>query len=127
MSETHISYKTAKALKEFLGESAPKPIKDYLGAIHLYDPECESDGILQGVSVGDDDYPAYQLHDLLSKPFCEAMAKKMGTEHWVKVHNAPLIMDGRGCFEYLSVAYYSGNMPAVEAELMRMMEAKLKS
>ena len=118
MSETHISYKTAKALKEFLGESAPKPIKDYLGAIHLYDPECESDGILQGVSVGDDDYPAYQLHDLLSKPFCEAMAKNL---------KKPLGMycetDGAGNIsKNLHFMYYWHNgLPAVEKELMRMM------
>ena len=114
--QTYTCYAVSKALKEFLGESAPKPIKDYLGAIHLYDPECESDGILQGVSVGDDDYPAYQLHDLLAKPFCEAMGKK----DWdVRFYGAAIL--GVEIRTKLSEKYYSGGLPAVEKELMRMM------
>lgn len=111
---THISYKTAKALKEFLGDKAPEPMDTTLaycdGCMELIVsnipvcPHCASFG----------GYPAYQLHDLLSKPFCEAMSLKIyGKNIWdLKV------------FRELSNRYFSGGLPAVEKELLKMMEGK---
>lgn len=111
---THISYECAKKLKEFMGESAPEPMKSEMGQIWIYDSECPDDGMLQGVSMSAGDYPAYCLHDLLSKPFCEAMANK---EKYGFIR-------GQEMAGIISSAYYSAGIPAVEAELMKMMEAK---
>ena len=94
---THISYKTAKALKDFLQESAPEPI----------------DGIYikVGVCSNGPSYPRYALHDLLSKPFCEAFEAKV---EWRWPASLPI-------YEKLCDEYYESGLPAVEAELMRMM------
>lgn len=107
---THISYKTAKALKEFLADSAPEPMdRKYflIGAgsanpkpMKVFEPEKSLT-------------PAYQLHDLLSKPFCEAMANKLKgvwTSLWVA--------------DKIAGVYFDSGLPAVEAELIRLMEAK---
>ena len=122
MKETHTSYKLSKALKEFLGESAPEPIKGELGQIWVYDPECPEDGILQGVSMSAGDYPAYALHDLLSKPFAEAFVKvgkvKFGFD---EDEVTDFIADWSTEIAYV---YWNGGLPAIEAELFKMMEGK---
>lgn len=107
MSQVNISYKTAKALKEFLGESAPEPMDKY------WYYEGESGNIYMTRSelvVGKT--PAYQLHDLLSKTFCEAfsdMTEDMGV--WE-------------VSESLNMEYFNGGLPAVEKALTEMMEGK---
>ena len=106
---THITYKTAKRLKEFLGESAPEPMT------HGY--WCKGCGQIQpyGPCDGHDQYgafPAYRLKDLLSKPFCEAMAK----------NKSPLEWNEKGIYETICNHNYKGGLPAVEAALMEMMK-----
>ena len=104
-TQTHISCKTAKALKVFLQDSAPEPMG---GEWH------RESGIISPFYGEYEIYPAYQLHDLLSKPFCEAMAKK-GIQYSTTPFGVAVgIMD----------AYYKGGIPAVEGELMRMMGEK---
>ena len=112
---THITYKTAKALNELLGSSAPEPMEDnplaYYGEdlMHYVPAEKETEmhrQIFNGF--------AYQLHDLLSKPFCEALAKRC------RVYGEGAIIH---MYDF-SKAYYAGGLPAVEAELMKMMEGK---
>lgn len=122
MSQTHTSYKVSKALKEFLGKDAPAPMNKY-----LFWEKVKGERRPMLVNLEDRDYhddrdvvfyPAYQLHDLLSKPFCKAMAKNL---------KKPLGMycetDGASNIsKNLHFVYYWHNgLPAVEAELMRMM------
>lgn len=105
---THISYKTAKRLKEFLGERMPKP----MDSSESFDKE------------GRKTYPVnitLKLHDVLSKPFCEAMAKKV----------CPIIKDdGFDIEDYWDIAliilrdYQDGGLPAVGKALIEMMEGK---
>lgn len=123
---THISYKTAKMLKEeFLGESAPEPMNgEYTYSLYdtppfVYEIAVEEHWPELGEEIKK--YPAYQLHDLLSKPFCEAMAKK---------HPHARYFDGK-CEDLpweiclcLNEANFNGGMPAVEKALVEMMEGK---
>ena len=117
MSETHTSYKVSKRLKEFLGDSAPEPMEPGWWVVttdggHTW-PDIHT-------CHEKTDPPAYQLHDLLSKPFTKAMAKKICPK-----------MDKDGFFDiedYWDIAliilreYQSGNISAVEAALMEMMK-----
>ena len=98
---TYISYKTAKMLKEFLGEGAPEPMDDINWWIN--------DEITN--------IPKYSLHDLLSRPFCEALARKnkvmvkeWGMETTAKDHVGFSIAE----------SYYNGGFPAVEKELLKI-------
>lgn len=118
---THITYETAKMLKAFLGDKAPEPMKGEMGTIWIYDPECPDDGILQGVSLSAGDYPAYQLHDLLSKPFCEAFIKERFARGLNSQSAAWEIVT---YLEMVVNSYYSGGLPAVEKSLTEMMEGK---
>ena len=120
MNETHISYKFAKALKEFLGVSAPEPMaKEY----YYYAPIAKDYVTYSPAEGPEDDEPAaYQLHDLLSKPFCEA---------FVKVGKVKFGFDEDEVTDFIAdwsteigYAYWNGGLPAVETELMKMMEAK---
>jgi hypothetical protein len=94
---THITYATAKLLKEFLGISCPCPLDDN----DWYGRDVE----------GEAQYPSFQLHDLLSKPFFEAMEAKLGVKY-----NGELSM--------LGCRYFDGGLPAVESALVEMMEGK---
>ena len=110
---THITHKTAKALKEFLGKSAPEPMKLKWyhpgGTLSKYEP-TNFDGI-----------PAYQLHDLLSKPFCEAFIK----ERFARGLNCEAAAwELTGYLERMINWYYNGGLPAVEKALCEMMEGK---
>lgn len=108
--KTHIGYETAKRLKEFC-PNLPEPMD---GGYHI---EVEK-GVVPGYGYADvhtldtKKYPAYQLHDILSKSFCEAMAKARNSK-----------MTPQGCFVNLADKYWLDGIPAVEAELMKMMEA----
>ena len=111
---THITYETAKRLREFCPE-LPEPMEggfwmvDETGRMHeLGDTRA---GIWRTVHK-------YKLHDLLPKCFCDRFAEakclKEGKPiHWTDVSAR------------LYQAYIcSGGLPAVEAELMRMMEGR---
>lgn len=121
---THITYETAKRLKEFLGDSAPEPIAgDYTYCLYDTPPFIYEVNNLENwpPHIGEEvkKYPAYQLHDLLSKQFCEAfldmLEKKKG---WCPV-------DGNDeLSQELAYKYFFGGLPAVEAELIKMMEGK---
>lgn len=115
--KTHISYETAKMLKEFMGESAPEPTDTAYWVTHQYTRDIFMAYKNDGAQV---DYiaPAYQLHDLLSKPFCFAMADKMEGE------NSEMINPYRDVHEVLSESYFVGGLPAVEKALVEMMEVK---
>ena len=99
MTRTHITYETAKRLKEFCPE-LPEP----MGQSKSFNTK------------GEKTYPVYfryRIEDVLSKKFCEALAgKTMGAfgPQWAAAE--------------LGYAYYHGGLPAVEAELMKMMEGK---
>lgn len=63
---THISYKCAKKLKNFLGSNAPEPMDGYYIKENMwYQP-------YRTLTKDQTTFPAYQLHDLLSKTFAEA-------------------------------------------------------
>ena len=57
---------------------------------------------------------AYQLHDLLSRPFCEAMAPKCK------------MFFPEDVSAEINNAYYHGGLPAVEKALTEMMEESCK-
>jgi hypothetical protein len=114
---THITYETAKRLKEFLGESAPEPMGVKEKCARWWGPH----GFFNDYRIKGD-VPAYQLHDLLSKPFCEAFvkagAKKFGFD---EDEVTDFIADWSTEMAY---AYWNGGMEAVERDLIKMMEAK---
>lgn len=114
---THITYETAERLKEFLGKDAPEPME------LMWWDEFENISFFQEIEK----YPAYQLHDLLSKPFCEAMANRipeiivsdpMGTDEKINL--------GKMSWEDVSFEIYAGNkkggLTAVEEALEEMMK-----
>ena len=108
MTKTYTSYEFSKKLKAFLGERAPEPISnDY------YHHELGK-SIAKKSSVHN--IPAYQLHDLLSKPFCEAMDKKCERKPDFSISTA----------EFILWEYYNGGLPAVEKALIEMMEESCK-
>lgn len=114
---THITYECAKRLKEFLGESAPEPMgRTYywmsVEGVLDYGPdlehcECKCEKVNR-----------YALHDLLSKPFCEAFSAAMERKPGVLLFKATHV------FTRCARPYYDGGLPAVEKALMEMMEAK---
>lgn len=104
---THISYETAKRLKEFLGESAPDPMMGIMDENSWYG-ENEMGFICISEKLEHNDIPAYQLHDLLSKPFAETMFPKLG---W---------LEARDVTTELFWAWEDGGLPAVEKALNEM-------
>ena len=117
MSETHISYEVSKRLKEFLGDSAPDPMEpgwwvETTDGGHTW-PDIHT-------CHEKTDPPAYQLHDLLSKPFTDAMFKKVGVVEMTDTDMG--IEDDYDVFLKISYAYYEGGLPAVEKSLMEMMK-----
>ena len=113
---THITYKTAKRLKEFLGKDAPEPMMEQY--YWVYDdgedtgPLDKEDVCTKYGKMPKPEAHSYQLHDILSKPFCEAMAKN--TPRW-KPDNI-----GYSLF----TAYFMGGLPQTEKALCEMMEGK---
>jgi hypothetical protein len=102
---THITFATAKLLHEFLGESAPEPMIDDWYALEPLDQRepCRK----------------YMLHDLLSKPFYEAMAGKYFPRGFaLRVQRVDHI------YKTICQSYWSCSLPAVEAALVEMMEGK---
>lgn len=113
---THISYEVSKRLKEFLGEGAPEPMGNEIYDIGTHQIEGAD------VSPNRTHFPAYQLHDLLSKPFCEAFAGKNpkhelfeGTSKRDMPCHVSVVINER---------YFEGGLLAVERALMEMMEEK---
>lgn len=101
----YLTHATAKKLHIFLGDMAVKPLS-----------QSESFD-----KLGRKTYPKYlrfQLHDLLSRPFCNAMEAKI----------CPVIIDdGFDIEDYWDIAlvilreYQSGGMEAVDAEICKIM------
>jgi hypothetical protein len=118
---THISYKTAKVLKEFLGNKAPKPLDGYYFWKNS-DTDIRTD-LKNMCHPKAKHYPFYGLHDLLSKPFCAAMAKK-------HPQSRALAKYGYGedvpwdIANYIMEMYFNKGMASVEKVLVEMMEAK---
>lgn len=120
MTQVYVGYEVSRRLKAFLGESAPEPMgKEYW---HTIDSglNCEKK-VIRRWETKTDGIPAYQLHDLLSPAFCEAMAKK---------HPHARYFDGK-CEDLpweiclcLNEEYFNGGLSAVEKALMEMMEDK---
>lgn len=113
---THISYETAKKLKEFLGVSAPEPIAElkWWRRPIKWTGKAELSEFTNCVEFFDA-APAYQLHDLLGKPFCDAFCVKTGESDW----------DGIGVYglcHKLADQYLNGGLPAVEKALEEMMK-----
>jgi len=119
VKQTHITYATAKALKEFCPE-LPEPMED------KYNYQYGKSGKLGDLDLMGEGSKAltkiygYKLHDLLSREFCEKMALKI----------EPLVTKGVDGFLITHIAtkifgsYFNDGLPAVEAELMRMMDGK---
>ena len=105
---THTTYATSKAIKEFLGKEAPVPLRPRYfrknGSYSKYDNN-NMDGI-----------PSYELHDLLSRPFCTAVAWRRSKKN----HD----WHANGISEILWGNFYEGGMEAVERTLMEIMEGK---
>jgi hypothetical protein len=112
---THISYEVAKKLKAFLGDSAPEPMVHEYWVWWSTNPSITDDYTF---AKEHDGIPAYQLHDLLSKPFCEAFTKEY---HKTKDIGGTL---PHALAQVIYTNYYEHGMEAVEKGLMRMMEAK---
>lgn len=113
----HISYKISKNLKEFLGDNAPVPLNNSVRWMDTQFLKKSSPYLLRDGN-SKNGYNAYQLHDLLSKPFCEAMTGKgLGKRHFP-------FMSWYGVSKELYLKYIEGGMPAVESELERMMGIK---
>lgn len=109
-NQTHVSYEVSKKLKEFMGDSAPEPMDRYPMYISGFGSRVTTDKA--GNYTDMEKYPAYQLHDLLSKPFCEAMAYCIG-------------LNRTDVFDDIVFALTSwGGLPAVEKALLEMMEGK---
>lgn len=117
-----LSYETSKRLKEFLGESAPEPMDN--NWYEIYEEPLSTSVRMGYKQFASRDYtvavcPAYTLEDLLSRPFCEAMSKRIGgTNHPVILDARPSVYQGE-----LSFQYWKGGFPAVESELNLLMEA----
>lgn len=121
MNPVYITYKTAKVLKEFCPE-LPRPM----------DSMYMREGVEWGVKgcptvlrMGPEylpyphSVPAYQLHDLLSKPFCEAMANERNKHNG---HGFPATY--KGIAKVIAFSFIEGQMPAVEKALLEMMEER---
>ena len=106
MTRTHTSFEVSKRLKEFCPE-LPEPMD-----MMCYGHDGKLFKSVPPVIL----FPAYRLEDLLSKPFCEAFYKKIYPEA-----TAINIADASWA---LWIGYYTGGLPAVESELMKMMEGK---
>ncbi len=109
---THISYETAKRLKEFLGDKAPEPM-----VRGWYLPKSHDITELRAPCFNHP--PAYQLHDLLSRSFQEAFWAKFKIG---RVFELDVVAANR-CLE-LTKIYYIDGLPAVEKALIEMMEGK---
>ena len=118
---THITYKTAKRLAEVLGDSAPDTMESQ--PVRWVDRDMEGKKCKSYLLYGykDSGFIAYQLHDLLSLEFCEAMAKKHPHARYFNGKCKDLPWEINLC---LNEAYYNGGMPAVETALMKMMDGK---
>lgn len=121
MATIYTSYTTSKKIKDFLGESAPEPINDDWW--YCNDPDFPN-SVKHGKDIygmtGKDygDPAAYQLHDLLSKPFTKAMETKL---------NEPFKDKDRLDYEIalkIFHEYRDGGMEFVERALLGMMEGK---
>jgi hypothetical protein len=104
MNQTCISYEAAARIKEFLGESAPGPM-DW--------DSCSSE-ILDGYGRFLRYDTTYQLHDLLSKPFCETFTEKWKGKGW----------EGATLSQLILRQYYHSGLPAVELALLEMIGPK---
>ena len=118
-----LSYETSVKLAKFLGRNVPKPIDEkwwcYISypekGIKQTDVSDWRDGMLWGRKI----IPAYTLEDILSQPFCAAMAKK---------HPHARYFDGK-CEDlpweinlYLNEAYYNNGFLSVEKELLKIIK-----
>ena len=127
MSETHTSYEVSKRLKEFLGDNLPKPMGLRWWIMNQEKPSGAPWLLHEGDAekydkMGTLCYPAYRLEDLLSKPFTDAMFKKIGVVEMTDTDMG--IDDDYDVFLKISYAYYEGGLPAVEKALCEMMEDK---
>ncbi len=112
---THISYETAKRLKEFLGDKAPEPM-----VRGWYLPKSHDITELRAPCFNQP--PAYQLHDLLSKPFCEAVVKAGKEKQGIDTELVETTLSDWP--EVIARIYFDGGLPAVEKALIEMMEGK---
>jgi len=113
---TYTSYALSKALREFLKESAPEPMQNADSSYCVSCKKCNNGANCKNKK--NRVRPIYSLHDLLSRPFVEAMAKKRYNSdhyHFPEIYRATI-----------SDAYYNGSLPAVETALMEMMKESKK-
>ena len=110
---THISYQTAKALIEFCPE-LPEPME------HSY---ISPEGVVYiTIAPSSSDRPCYYLHDLLSKPFCEAFVTAGKLKQGISEDLAETTLQDWP--EVIGKIYFDDGLPAVEACLMKMIGGK---
>lgn len=116
--QIHTSYEVSKRLKEFLSEAAVEPMGNTYWVRHYYaqmvvgewsEPILVTNG---KTIVAKECSPAYRLEDLLSRPFCNAMADKL----------CPC--DAEQVCDKIYSAHKNGGLPAVQSALMEMMNEK---
>lgn len=112
-----ITYATAKKLKEFLGALSPKPIEDKYWYDHEKEPFL---GTLESYKPYFKGIPAYSLEDLLSKPFCEALALKIWPANGILYSKESRKILVKELSVNMHSAYYDGGMEAVEKALVEM-------
>jgi hypothetical protein len=116
MTQIHTCYTTSIALKKFLHNSCPEPldkcywINEHGDIRSVYKEEVQEWYI-----------PIFCLHDLLSKPFCEAFIRERFAR---RLNYEAAAWELSGYLERMINEYYNGGLPAVEKALLEMMEAK---
>ena len=118
MTRTHITYETAKRLKEFCPE-LPEPMGEDGFKLRWSKYKDRKPNLVIFKLDEEEQCWAYQLHDILSKPFCEVLGKgkKINDKKNFGTKRAEIA-------DLLMREYFHGGLPAVEAELIRMMEGK---
>lgn len=75
---TYITYKTASALKDFIGDITPEPMD-----AKIYFANFEGEIMVGNSGIVHKSFhlaPAFRLEDVLSRQFCEAFALETGTD-----------------------------------------------
>lgn len=110
MKQIRISYDVAGKIYKFLGETAPEPLDEMW---HTLKPGVAISG---GVFGGKIRYvgPAYQLHDLLDKPFTLAFSARIGKTRSYAID----------LYKELAMEYFNSGLPAVEKRLCEIMGVK---
>ena len=121
---THTSYEVSKRLKEFMGEGAPEAMDHVRWIVPLNGSKPYTFPARDNVIMAHDvqRVPAYQLHDLLSRPFCEAFLDALEK----KTGYCPVDGNDDLAIDIIARKYFFYGLPAVERALIEMMDGEGK-